>query len=159
MRLEKYEGLNLPDLMALMHDIVRPDQVSLFPATVGWWILLGWLAFYLVLGGLVLWRKWLANRYRREALALMDDILAQQGNDAAREAAVLVKRTALAVFPRSRVASLTGEQWAEFLCRTSRQNAIVASGSQDLAAAPYRADVDSQRALASARAWLRAHRA
>ena len=158
-RLEKYEGLNLPDLMALMHDIVRPDPVSLFPATVGWWILFGWLGFCLALGALVLWRRWLANRYRREALALMDDIMAEDGPDAAREAAILVKRTALAVFPRTRVASITGEQWAEFLCQTSSQNATVVSGAHELAAAPYRSEVDSRTALATAKTWLRVHRA
>ena len=157
---EKYQGLNLPDLMALMHDIVRPDPVSLLPVTTGWWILFGWLAFCLVLFGMLLWRKWLANRYRREALALMDSILAKEdGTVAAREAAILVKRTALAVFPRSHVAALTGEQWAEFLCRTSRQDATVVRGARDLVAAPYRSEVDDVLALAAARAWLKVHRA
>jgi len=112
-----------------------------------------------VLGALVLWRRWLANRYRREALALMDDIMAEDGPDAAREAAILVKRTALAVFPRTRVASITGDQWAEFLCQTSSQNATVVSGARELAAAPYRSEVDSRSALATAKTWLRVHRA
>ena len=159
---EKYKGLNLPDLMELMHDIVRPDSVSMLPQTVGWWILLGWLVFCLALGVLMVWRRWMRNRYRREAMTMLNQI--QASTDGlhylqAVQAADLVKRTALAVFPRSAVASLTGDQWAAFLCQSSDNHQQVVSGSRDLVAAPYREGINVESALSAARAWIEYHNA
>ena len=41
---EKYQGLNLPQLFELMHDIVPPEPVPWMPQTPGWWVLLAWIA-------------------------------------------------------------------------------------------------------------------
>ena len=46
---EKYQGLNLPDLLALMHDVVPPEPLSLLPQTRGWWVLLFWIVAVVVL--------------------------------------------------------------------------------------------------------------
>ena len=36
---ERFEGLNLPQLMDLMHGLVYPDPVSWMPQTIGWQLL------------------------------------------------------------------------------------------------------------------------
>jgi hypothetical protein len=66
---------------------------------------------------------WLRNCYRREALT---ELAQQEANltdtnrraDAITAIADLLKRTALSIFPRESVASLTGPAWFAFLNRT-----------------------------------------
>ena len=53
--LNSYEGLNLPQLMDLMHGLVMPAPVSLLPVTAGWWILSAWLLAVLIIVA-SLWR-------------------------------------------------------------------------------------------------------
>jgi hypothetical protein len=59
------------------------------------------------------------NCYRREALALLDTV---DGSGIA--LATLVKRVALSVYPRERVASLAGERWLIFLDETGVTHAF-----------------------------------
>lgn len=57
-----------PDALSGLADIAVPEPVSWFPHTWGWWVIAG----ILLAGASVLairWaRRYLANRYRREAL-------------------------------------------------------------------------------------------
>lgn len=41
--MSRFDGLNLPQLIELMHEVVQPEPVSRLPQTVGWWVVLGWL--------------------------------------------------------------------------------------------------------------------
>ena len=103
-----------------LHDIVLPEPVSWLPQTVGWSALLG---IFLVAFGwalISLFRRWRANRYRRNALARLERIEGALLDPAARPGAltelpVLVKQTALACRPRSEVAALTGARWLRYL--------------------------------------------
>jgi hypothetical protein len=100
------------DLTSLdnLHDIVAPLPVSLWwPLAPGWWIL---LALSVVIGtwiSIKWWKRWRANAYRRAALAELDGI------DNLNRIPILLKRTALAAYPRETVASLYGKQWVMFL--------------------------------------------
>jgi hypothetical protein len=99
-----------PASLERLFDIVDHPPVSLWwPPAPGWWVL---LCIVLAVGTWVLirwWKSHRANAYRREALrelSLMDDIhLLSQ----------LLKRVALAAYPREKVAALTGEKWLKFL--------------------------------------------
>ncbi len=113
---------NVPGLEKL-HEILLPDPVSWMPQTVGWYAVLGLIV---VLAGCWVYgrfRRIRKNRYRRFALAELEVIEQdlQQPEKRARalaEIPVLVKRTALAAFPRSEVAGLSGEKWLTFLDKT-----------------------------------------
>ncbi len=62
----EYDGLNLPQLLDLMHDPVIPEPIEWWPQTPGWWIVLAWLM--LVAAGFA-WRgyqRYRHNRYRRQ---------------------------------------------------------------------------------------------
>ena len=101
-----YEGLNLPELLALMHEIVLPDAISRMPEGPGWWILFAWLVACSVIFARYLLLRRKANAYRREATVLLRDIAADKslsGAQAAEQIAILVKRTALAAYPRETV--------------------------------------------------------
>ena len=160
--MNSYQGLNLPALLELMHDLVRPEPVAWLPQTAGWWVLLAWLLAL----GLVLARHWRArrqaNRYRREALAALTAIAAAADRDpavAAAQIAALLKRTALAAFPRRQVAPLFRADWAAFLCRSAGQDPQVRAAASRLAQAAYRGDLDGRALIAPARRWIEVHRA
>jgi hypothetical protein len=160
--LSRFDGLNLAELVDLMHGLVLPDPVPLPPTTPGWWILLGWSLAVLVLAGSYLLRRRHRNRYRREALAVLASIDRQTDLSAAEAAqliASLLKRTALAAYPRQQVASLSGSEWARFLTASANDDREIAKAAESLAAAAYRPDADGRKLSAPARRWIRKHRA
>ena len=157
-----YEGLNLPELLDLMHELVIPEPVSRVPEGPGWWIVLAWLLASLVIvaHGLVRHRR--RNRYRREAVALLDSIAATADQDpvaAAGQVATVLRRAALAAYPRAEVASLIGDAWAAFLCRSASNDPVVEQASARLADAAYRKDADGRLLIEPARRWIEVHRA
>lgn len=101
-----------------LHDIAVPPPVSWLPQTWGW-AALAVLLGIAVLAALLVWlRRYRRNAYRREALRLLDGIEADIRSPASREKGVhelseLLKRTALAAWPRSDVAALTGQAWLQ----------------------------------------------
>jgi hypothetical protein len=159
---DSFEGLSLPELMDLLHGIVEPVPVSRVPETAGWWVVSGWLLALLAIG---CWH-WLAhrrrNRYRRRALAELTVLEARSTTEPVLTAAgiaALLKRTALAAYPRAQVASLYGADWAEFLCESSNNDRVVTSAVKEFADAAYRTDADGRTPIAPARRWIRGHRA
>ncbi len=113
-----------PGLQGL-HEIRLPEPVSWLPQTVGWYALLGLVLLALVWWGYARWRQFTANRYRRLALAELTRLAGELERPGQRAQVLcrvpgLLKRTALSAFPRTQVASLTGEKWLAFLDRTMR---------------------------------------
>ena len=106
-----------------LHEILLPDAVNWVPQTIGWYVIFGLVLFvtgYWVYGRLQRFRR---NRYRRLALtelAFIERELQQpEGRaKALAEIPVLLKQTALAAFPRSEVAGLSGDRWLAFLDKT-----------------------------------------
>jgi hypothetical protein len=142
---------NLIDLLDQLAEPAAPPPVPLTPQTWGWAVLAALAA------ALVIWliaravRHYHANAYRRAALAELEAC----GNDPAKVAAIL-RRAALAAWPRDRVASLTGDAWVRFLHETGgfaeEQGAV-------LRAAPWEPDPAPAPALRrAAEQWVRHHR-
>ena len=160
--MSQYDGLNLPQLLDRMHGLVMPEPLEWLPQTPGWWIVLGWfLAVLLLLAGQFARRRQ-RNRYRRDALAQLRSIAAQTEfgpAEAAQHIAALLKRTALAAYPRKDVAALYGRDWAQFLRESSGNDPQVADAADMLAAAAYRPDADGADLARPASRWIRLHRA
>lgn len=113
-----------PTSLDRLHDIVAPPPAPWWPPAPGWfWV----LAFLLVVVLVLVLRSFLhyqRNRYRREALAELarqQSALADPSRRAAAIASVaeLLKRTALSIWPRETVASLTDSPWFSFLDRSA----------------------------------------
>lgn len=146
------EPVNLIGLIDGLIEPPPPPPVSMMPQTWGWAVLAVALA---VLAGWLIWR-WIAHRranaYRRAALAELD----RAGSDAAEIAAIL-RRAALAGYPRAQVAGLTGADWLEFLNQTGGD--FDAATGAALLAAPYRGDAAADPAVRkAAEGWIRRHR-
>jgi len=100
-----------PDLSGL-HDFITPAPPLWMPQTIGWYVLFAVLAalvLFLIVRGM---RHWWKNRYRREALREIQSAPLAELSE-------ILKRTALITWPRSRVASLTGKSWLDFLADSS----------------------------------------
>ena len=157
-----FEGLNLPELMELMHGLEMPELVSWLPGTNGWWVLVVWLAGVgaVVLRQIILFRR--RNEYRRQAekeLVMIGEQADENPLMAAERIASLVKRTALAAYPRRRVAALYGADWAAFLRETSRDDPAVTAAADLLASGAYSSSADGRAMVEPALRWIKVHRA
>jgi uncharacterized protein DUF4381 len=97
-----------PNALERLHDFYQPQPPSWMPQTVGWYVVLALVVLLLAWGGWRLVAHWRRNRYRREALRELE-------HAAPSAIPALMKRTALAAWPREQVASLSGERWLRFL--------------------------------------------
>ncbi|WP_105103749.1 DUF4381 domain-containing protein [Microbulbifer pacificus] len=143
----------LPDLIEQLVPPPVPEAVSLWPQTP---LAKSLLALLLVLVLFLAWRAWRhyrANAYRRAALKA----LAGAGDNPAQIAALL-RRTALAVYPREQVAGLTGEDWLAFLNRQYRGNAFKGDVGETLLRGAYRNCPPHPALTRAARDWIRHHR-
>jgi hypothetical protein len=152
-----------------LHDIVVPEAVPWWPPAPGWYvagavlvILLLWLGFRWV-------RRYRANRYRRAALAELSRIEreAQSSQDpwgALAKVSELLKRVALAAFPRQSVAELSGDVWWSFLGEVGDAGIFTQETQRLMECAlfarvedrqPSEADVDE--VIRAVRRWIRSH--
>src|SRR5262245_43819712 len=102
------------DPLAGLVDIPLPPPVSLWPQTTASRVAIALAAAGLVAATWWLIRWWRATRYRRAALAELDAIASDMDRPPAQSAAalaLLLRRTALAAFPREEVAELSGPPW------------------------------------------------
>jgi hypothetical protein len=133
-----------------MHDLLLPPPVSLWPATPAWAVLGALLLALLLWLAWRGWRAWRRDAYRREALHALGAARAPA------EVAALLKRTALAAWPRAEVAALSGEGWAGFLRHAAPRARLTEDAARSLsilAAAPAMAE----GVKAAARRWVRYH--
>ena len=107
-----------PDLSQLK-DIHLPDPVSWWPPAPGWW---GLLILVIILTVISLWlyRRYQVNRWRKYALAECSQIKKSLTNESnqvqlAQHISTLLRRVAITRFPRNEVASLSGQNWIDFL--------------------------------------------
>jgi hypothetical protein len=149
------------DPVAGLIDIPLPLPVGLWPQT---WVSI--VAATLLVAGLIAAVCWFAwkrhhNRYRRDALADLDHILATKPTAAALE--LLIRRTALAVFPRDTIAPLTGSAWLSFLDKAYGGHEFSQGVGQRLSVAPYSPQSISSAELGPladlVRRWIRVHHA
>lgn len=159
------------DPLAALRDWHLPEPIAWWPPAPGWWILGALILVLLVIT--VLW--WRARRRRsapaRAALAELDALSARLADGSAQRHAVaavsiLLRRLALARYPRDQVAGLAGPAWLAFLDRTGGGGAFTQGPGQVLIERPYRrtggcdpqTPWDPAGLTALAARWIRAHR-
>ena len=137
-----------------LRDLALPPEVAMWPPAPGWWILAAAVlatAAILAVAAVTYHRR---NAYRREALGALDSV------DPGAISSVL-KRTALAAWPREQVAALSGTAWLAFLDRTGRTTAFSAGAGRHIETLAFGGVVDdgiADAARAAARNWVRGHR-
>jgi hypothetical protein len=147
-------------------DIVAPPPAPWWPPAPGWFLVAGLLAIAIVFAAVRIWRTWKHNAYRRAALAEIGRITAAAANDphAWSELPEIVKRTALAAWPRSRVAALASEDWLRFLDQTGHTTHFTHGPGRQLIELAYNPGAPSQmtneqssQLLTVLRGWIEKH--
>lgn len=141
-----------PGSLSNLRDIATPPPVPWWPPAPGWYVVIAITVVALLFFAIRGWRRWKANAYRREALRVLEDA------GASSEIATILKRTALAAYPRAEVASLTGDAWCDWL-ENSGPGPITSSARESLARSIYAsADADLEEMRRYALAWVKEHR-
>lgn len=104
--------MNDPTSLDQLRDIVVPNAPAFWPPAPALWWLLAIVVMVMVIYFSRRRARQLRNAYRHNALELLDQASTLY------DISVILKRTALAAFPREQVASLYGEDWASFLRKT-----------------------------------------
>ncbi|MGR9073189.1 MAG: DUF4381 domain-containing protein [Gammaproteobacteria bacterium] len=148
-----------PDSLPI-RDIHLPDSIGWWPPAFGWW-LLAVLVPLLAYLGYRLYRRLTrktAVREAREWLRAIQQDRSRCEAEKLKEISVLLRRTAISIFPRSEVAGLTGKDWLEFLDRACGKTLFARGEGMVLLDGPYKkhctADIDSLLALCEN--WLSA---
>ena len=144
-----------PTSLSLLQDIVVPEPVSWWPLAPALWAVLAVIFLCAVAAGWFAWRRWKTNAYRRAALRELESL-----SDDASGVPALLKRTALAVWPRSVIAGLSGDRWIAFL-REASPNSFDNQSAEDLLVADYGSSkltaARQQQLIQSARVWISTH--
>lgn len=152
------------DLLEKLRDIHLPAPVSWWPLAPGWYLLalILLLLLYVVIRQIKQTRR--RNAPKREALALLDsyqDAYRKMGNctRCCMKISELLRRVALVYFPREAVAGLKGDQWLNFLTKTSNNIDFIPLREQ-LEVLPYqaKASADLEPLFIAARRWIEQRR-
>lgn len=144
-----------PADLSNLRDIVVPSEVSPWPLAPGWWIVAAGGVFALGLLAATIVLRHRRNGYRREALRALEAADAQN-------ISTVLKRAALAAWPREQVASLSGPAWLAFLDRTGGTTAFTAGPGHHVETLAFGGTLDEEAtdaARAAAQEWLRDHKA
>jgi hypothetical protein len=138
-----------------LHDFYQPPPPAWTPQTAGWYVL------FAIAGLAILWiavrsiRRWRANAYRRQALRELALLPCGQFS-------ALLKRTALAAWPREKVSSLSGSEWLQFLDRTTGSDQFSGAPGNRIEEIALREETvpagDEQALRTMVANWIRRHR-
>jgi len=160
-----------PGSLQNLHDILVPQPAPYWPPAPGWYVAFACAAFVAVWFCWRLFRNWRANAYRRAALVELSRLraLIAKGERelAMRKFPELIKRTAMAVWPRKQVAPLTGCDCLQFLDKRGNTNLFTGDDGRLLADMAYAGtrklnmitDDQMRALLQAAENWIRKHRA
>ena len=96
-----------------LHDLVLPPAVPWWPLAPGWYLVIALALVAVMWMTLRAWRQWQSNAYRREAARELASL------ESSAAIAELLRRTALAIAPRSVIAEKTGTAWLDWLTAQS----------------------------------------
>lgn len=153
--------------LRFLNDIATPMPVSWLPQTWGWAALATILGFALLVWLIQAMRRYRKNAYRRVALRLLG-VAAEEISDPStcdvgrRKVVELLKRTAIAAWPRDRVASLSGPDFARFLTENGpgvdqRTLTGLVDDWEYRASDPATSSPDDRQIIDTARNWIENH--
>ena len=142
---------NIPaDPLEQLKDIHLPDAVSWWPLALGWWVLLFLVLVIIALGVYLYIRSQRQTRQEiiiEQALQHFDRLQTQALNAKTliMELSALLRRTAISLYGREKIANLTGKNWLLFLNEYGSTTAFTEGVGQVFADQPYRPHVDYHR--------------
>lgn len=150
---EEAAPLNLIDLLDQLIEPPEPIPVSMMPQTWGWAALGLILLVACAITAILLWRRYRANAYRRDALRELEAV-----RDDPAAIATILRRTALAAYPRHEVAGLVGDDWLRFLDARTSGTSFCEGPGRAVAVAPYQTVRAEPALYAVVSGWIVRHR-
>lgn len=139
-----------------LQGLYEPSPIAFTFETIGWSILAALLALIILTVVIFQIRKYIRNRYRREAIAEMEGL----SQAPLSSTLVIVKRVAIQVFGREQVGSLHGREWLEFLEGSAKHVQFVCY-EQNINQVLYTdqpvAEPLQQEIMSNAKNWIRHH--
>ena len=151
------------DPLEQLRDIHLPEPVSWWPPAPGWWILA--ILFLGLIAACSLWYRSPSLRAYRQARKELSNLreqhkVFQDDVTLVTELSVLLRRYALAVFGRKRVASLIGDVWMTFLNKKGKTVGFTEGAGKVLLTVPYggRDQVEAHALLSLVEQWMKTNR-
>src|SRR5262245_1027939 len=116
-----------PADLSNLRDLALPAEVALWPPAPGWWVVAAVAVASAAILSVAAVGRHRRNAYRREALRELDRV--DPGG-----ISTVLKRAALAAWPREQVAALSGAAWLAFLDRTGRTTAFTQGAGRHIEA-------------------------
>lgn len=151
-----------PQPLEKLRDIHLPEAISGWHWTLGWSLLLMAAFVGLLFTARVGYRRYRHGYAKRQALQLLTQYeqayrIDRDSQRLCAEVSTLLRRVALVYFPREQVASLTDEQWIDFLNKTSKKSDFE-SVREQLLTLPYQhkvPHVNLDALLLGAKSWIK----
>jgi len=149
------------DPLANLRDIHLPPPVSWWPLAWGWYVL--FVVALVMVVALTIWlcRHWKARQQRQQFMQQLSQLRRryqrEEDNVAIAVAlSTLLRRAALSIYPREKVAGLHQQAWLNFLNETGNTTAFTDGEGRVLVTAPYQAQAKYQmdRLFVLIQAWL-----
>ena len=161
--------MDAQDPLSELADIHLPAEVGFWPPAPGWWVLAALLAIAAVVAARLLLAALLRRRRQAAALRELEEsrlrLLQQAGSapDAAglrflNEVNAILRRVALAHYPDSEVAGLSGQNWLRWLDAEGGGGDFSRGPGKALGEALYRSrfdqGIDAEALYGAARRWI-----
>ena len=147
-----------------LRDIHLPAEPGLWPPAPGWWLLLLITAMLVIMLVMFLIGRLRQARFERGVLGELTHLERHtSGSELAAGVSALLKRVALARYPRARVAALAGRDWLDFLDRNGGNGRFADGPGRVLADAPFappsapHSDLDPTALVALGKDWIRSN--
>ena len=148
-----------------LRDIHLPEPISWWPLAPGWWLLVATIVF--IIAAIFLFRRYQKKQaLKKQVLAEFEILCAQHEQDKntlslLRSLSILLRRACISFYPRSEVASLTGDAWLAFLNTTGNEENFNSEQARLIATAPYLSektplDIDAGKFIELCQNWLKA---
>jgi hypothetical protein len=141
-----------------LHELYEPAPVTFRLETPGWIILAGIILMIILLVAVRQIRKYINNRYRREALQKLENL--DNAAEVFPQLLVVLKKTAIHTFGRDKVGHLYGMEWLSFLEKTGKDVRMTDYHDQvmNTVYAGKEMEQDAHEAiLLNAKKWIRTH--
>ncbi len=127
-----------------LHDIHLPGNASIWPLAIGWWVLLT-LLLITAIWLLLKWHKQRKIKAQRDMIfskleTLEKKLQNKPDNQAIAEINTLLRQLAVNYYPRTKIASLTGARWLQFLDQSGKTKDFTKGAGRILIDAPYQPD-------------------
>jgi len=141
-----------------LHDLYEPAPFTFRFETPGWFILAGILLLIILIVIVLQLRKYIKNRYRREALQKLAGL--DSSGPCIPPLFVILKQTAMHAFGRDKVGPLYGKKWLSFLEETGK-DVHMSDYQEQIIQAMYEGEEiepDTRKhILLNAKNWIRTH--